>query len=203
MDQPIRKVFTMSPVKLIRPKRFGDDRGWFVETYNRDKYLNLGVGVRFVQDNHSLSRSPWVLRGLHFQTPPRGQDKLVRCVKGKIWDVAVDVRRGSPSFGQWVAAELSAENGCQLFVPVGFAHGFLTLEPDTEVEYKVSDLYAPDNDGGLIWNDPALNVAWPLGDAQPVLSDKDRRLPSVADFDSPFAYDGDPLTALPDAPLTP
>ncbi len=193
----------MSPVKLIRPKRFGDDRGWFVETYNRDKYLNLGVGVRFVQDNHSLSRSPWVLRGLHFQTPPRGQDKLVRCVKGKIWDVAVDVRRGSPSFGQWVAAELSAENGCQLFVPVGFAHGFLTLEPDTEVEYKVSDLYAPDNDGGLIWNDPALNVAWPLGDAQPVLSDKDRRLPSVADFDSPFAYDGDPLTALPDAPLTP
>jgi dTDP-4-dehydrorhamnose 3,5-epimerase len=193
----------MAPVKLIRPRRFGDDRGWFVETYNSEKYAGLGVGVRFVQDNHSLSRSPWVLRGLHFQTPPRGQDKLVRCVKGRIWDVAVDVRRGSPSFGKWVAAELSAENGCQLFVPIGFAHGFVTLEPDTEVEYKVSDLYAPANDGGLIWNDADLNVAWPLGDASPVLSDKDQRLPSLAQFDSPFVYDGDPLTPLPDQPLTP
>jgi dTDP-4-dehydrorhamnose 3,5-epimerase len=117
--------------------------------------------------------------------------------------VAVDVRRNSPTFGHWVSAELSAENGCQLFVPVGFAHGFLTLEPDTEVEYKVSDLYAPDNDGGLTWNDPDLNVAWPLEGAEPVLSDKDRRLPSLADFQSPFVYDGDPLTTLPDEPLIP
>ena len=194
---------TVAPVKLIRPRRFGDDRGWFVETYNSEKYAKLGVGVIFQQDNHSLSRSPWVLRGLHFQTPPRGQDKLVRCVRGRIWDVAVDVRRGSPTYGKWVAAELSAENGHQLFVPVGFAHGFVTLEADTEVEYKVSDLYAPDCDGGLIWNDPTINVAWPLGGAAPVLSDKDTRLPGLADFDSPFVYDGNPLTPLPPEPLTP
>jgi dTDP-4-dehydrorhamnose 3,5-epimerase len=193
----------MSPVKLVRPRRFGDDRGWFTETYNSDKYARLGVDVTFRQDNHSLSRSPHVLRGLHFQTPPRGQDKLVRCVRGRIWDVAVDVRRGSPTHGQWVAAELTAENGHQLFIPVGFAHGFLTLEADTEVEYKVSDLYAPECDGGLIWNDPTLNVAWPLGGAPPLLSDKDTRLPSLAAFDSPFAYDGQPLLPLPAEPLTP
>ena len=193
----------MAPVKLISPRRFGDDRGWFVETYNREKYARLGVSVQFQQDNHSLSRSPWILRGLHFQAPPRGQDKLVRCIRGRIWDVAVDVRKQSPTFGQWVAAELSAENGHQLFVPVGFAHGFLTLEPDTEVEYKVSDLYAPECDGGLIWNDPILAVAWPLGGAAPVLSDKDARLPALADFDSPFVYDGDPLSSLPSEPPTP
>jgi dTDP-4-dehydrorhamnose 3,5-epimerase len=193
----------MGAVKLIRPRRFGDGRGWFVETYNLDKYVRLGVGVRFVQDNHSLSRSPWVLRGLHFQAPPRGQDKLVRCVKGRIWDVAADVRRGSPTFGQWVGAELSAENGNQLFLPVGFAHGFLTLEPDCEVEYKVSDLYAPECDGGLIWNDPTLAIDWPLGADAPVLSDKDTRLPALADFDSPFVYDGDPLEPLDGEPLVP
>ncbi len=193
----------MAPVKLISPRRFGDDRGWFVETYNREKYAQLGVSVQFQQDNHSLSRSPWVLRGLHFQTPPRGQDKLVRCVRGRIWDVAVDVRKQSPTFGQWVAAELSAENGHQLFVPVGFAHGFLTLEPDTEVEYKVSDLYAPECDGGLIWNDPTLAIAWPLDGAAPVLSEKDGRLSALADFDSPFIYDGDPLSPLPSEPPTP
>ncbi len=193
----------MAPVKLIRPRRFGDDRGWFVETYNREKYARLGVNVQFQQDNHSLSRSPWVLRGLHFQTPPRGQDKLVRCVRGRIWDLAVDVRKHSPTYGQWVAAELSAENGHQLFVPVGFAHGFLTLEPDTEVEYKVSDLYAPECDGGLIWNDRALAVAWPLDGAAPLLSDKDTRLPTLAEFDSPFVYDGDPLSPLPSEPPIP
>lgn len=193
----------MAPVKLISPRRFGDERGWFVETYNSEKYALLGVGVQFKQDNHSLSRSPWVLRGLHFQTPPRGQDKLVRCVRGRIWDVAVDVRKHSPTFGQWVAAELSAENGHQLFVPVGFAHGFLTLEPDTEVEYKVSDLYAPECDGGLVWNDPTLAVAWPLGGAAPLLSDKDTRLPTLAEFDSPFVYDGDPLSPLPSEPPIP
>ncbi len=193
----------MAPVKLISPRRFGDERGWFVETYNSEKYALLGVGVQFKQDNHSLSRSPWVLRGLHFQTPPRGQDKLVRCVRGRIWDVAVDVRKHSPTFGQWVAAELSAENGHQLFVPVGFAHGFLTLEPDTEVEYKVSDLYAPECDGGLVWNDPTLAVAWPLGGAAPLLSDKDTRLPTLAEFDSPFVYDGDPLFPLPSEPPIP
>src|SRR5271165_3930359 len=163
----------MALPKLIRPRRFGDDRGWFSETYHSDKYRALGVSVAFVQDNHSLSRAPWVLRGLHFQTPPHAQDKLVRCLKGRIWDVAVDVRQGSPTFGRWVAAELSEENGCQLFVPVGFAHGFLTLTPDTEVAYKVSAPYSPDCDGGLIWNDPSLNVGWPLDGHSPVLSDKD------------------------------
>jgi dTDP-4-dehydrorhamnose 3,5-epimerase len=193
----------VAPVKLIKPRRFGDDRGWFSETYHGEKYVRLGVDVRFCQDNHSLSRETWVLRGLHFQTPPHGQDKLVRCVRGRIWDVAVDLRKGSPTYGQWVAAELTAENGHQLFVPVGFAHGFLTLQPDTEVEYKVSDYYAPECDGGVIWNDPTLNVPWPLAGAAPVLSDKDGRLPSLADFNSPFAYDGDPLSPLEPEPLTP
>jgi dTDP-4-dehydrorhamnose 3,5-epimerase len=193
----------MAPLKLIQPRRFGDDRGWFSETYHSEKYRALGVDVAFVQDNHSLSRAPWVLRGLHFQSPPYAQDKLVRCLKGRIWDVAVDVRHGSPTFGQWAAAELSEENGRQLFVPVGFAHGFLTLTPDTEVAYKVSAPYSPECDGGLIWNDPLLNVAWPLGGHSPVLSDKDARLPGAAGWTSPFPYEGDPLTALELEPLTP
>lgn len=193
----------MSPIKLIRPRRFGDERGWFSETYHGGKYRALGVSVAFVQDNHSLSRSPLVLRGLHFQVPPRAQDKLVRCVRGRIWDVAVDVRAGSPTFGRWVGAELSAENGHQLFVPVGFAHGFLTLTPDTEVEYKVSAPYAPECDGGVIWNDPAIAVAWPLDGRQPVLSDKDALLPDLAGWRSPFAYDGAPLLPLDAEPLVP
>ena len=193
----------MTSIKLIRPRRFDDGRGWFAETYSRDKYAVLGVDVGFVQDNHSLSRPPFVLRGLHFQTPPRGQDKLVRCVRGRIWDVAVDIRRGSPTFGEWVGAELSPENGHQLFIPIGFAHGFLTLEADTEVEYKVSDLYAPANDGGLIWDDPAFNIAWPLEGQSPILSDKDLRLQTVADFESPFAYGGHPLSPLNADPLIP
>jgi dTDP-4-dehydrorhamnose 3,5-epimerase len=161
------------------------------------------VEVDFVQDNHSLSSGAWVLRGLHFQTPPRAQDKLVRCVRGRIWDVAVDIRRGSPTHGRWVAAELSAEEGLQLFVPVGFAHGFLTLEADSEVEYKVGAPYAPECDGGLIWNDPAMDITWPLDGHRPLLSDKDERLPALADFDSPFAYDGAPLSPLDLEPLTP
>jgi dTDP-4-dehydrorhamnose 3,5-epimerase len=193
----------VSPIKLIRPRRFEDSRGWFVETYNSGAFAAAGVEARFVQDNHSLSRAALVLRGLHFQTPPRAQDKLVRCVRGRVWDVAADIRRGSPTYGQWVGAELSAGNGCQLFLPKGFAHGFLTLEPDSEVEYKVSDVYAPECDSGLIWNDAALNIAWPLEGRSPVLSDKDARLSSLADFESPFDYDGDPLTPLPPEPLTP
>jgi dTDP-4-dehydrorhamnose 3,5-epimerase len=196
-------VQLVGPVKLISPRRFGDDRGWFTETYNDAKYARLGIQVTFRQDNHSLSRSALVLRGLHFQAPPRAQDKLVRCVRGRIWDVAVDVRHGSPTYGRWVAAELSADNGRQLFVPVGFAHGFLTLEADTEVEYKVSDTYAADCDGGLIWSDPGLAIEWPLNGGAPVLSEKDARLPPLAEFQSPFAYDRDPLTPLPDQPLTP
>ena len=193
----------MNPVKLIRPKRLGDDRGWFAETYNNEKYGALGLTVTFIQDNHAQSRHPWVLRGLHFQRPPHGQDKLVRCVRGRIWDVACDVRRGSPTYGKWVSAELTAENGCQIFVPVGFLHGYLTLEPDTEVEYKVTQLYAPQSDGGVAWNDPDLAVDWPLRGNAPVLSDKDGRLPTLAEFDSPFAYDGNPLEALGTEALVP
>lgn len=185
------------PVQLIEPKRHADARGWFVETYNAANFANIGIRDVFVQDNHSLSRPPFTLRGLHFQSPPHAQAKLVRCLRGRIFDVAVDLRRGSPTFGQWVGAELSGENGHQLFVPVGFAHGFLTLEADCEVAYKCSDLYAPAQDGGLAWDDPAIGISWPLppGTA-PELSAKDAAQPALADFDSPFAYDGRPLVPL-------
>lgn len=183
-------------VKLIRPRRYGDERGWFMETYNADRYSALGIGVTFVQDNHSMSAPAGVLRGLHWQAPPYGQDKLIRCVKGRIWDVAVDARRGSPTFGKWVAAELSAENGHQLFVPIGFAHGFVTLEPDTEVEYKCSGLYAQQAEGGVIWNDPDLALPWPLAGRQPTLSPKDVLLPPLSETTSPFDYDGQPLEPI-------
>jgi dTDP-4-dehydrorhamnose 3,5-epimerase len=187
----------LNPVQLIKPKRFGDDRGWFTEVYSEKAFADRGIHVRFVQDNHSLSRPVGVLRGMHFQTPPHGQDKLVRCVRGRIFDVAVDVRKGSPTYGKWVGAELSAENGHQLFIPIGFAHAFVTLEPDTEVTYKVSDVYAPDCDGGIRWDDPAVAVRWPLPQGvEPVLSGKDTVLPTLAEFESPFAYDGNPLEEI-------
>lgn len=185
----------MSPVQLIVPQRFADARGWFMEVYSEPKYRERGIGSDFVQDNHSLSVEPYTLRGLHFQTPPHGQDKLVRCVRGRIFDVAVDVRRDSPTFGDWVGAELSAENGHQLFVPVGFAHGFLTLESNCEVAYKVSSLYAPECDGGVRWD--SAGVDWPLpASSAPVLSEKDARLPMLADFPLVFPYDGRPLGPL-------
>lgn len=186
-----------SPVRLIEPRRHGDARGWFTENYNRDTFAALGITCAFVQDNHSLSCSAFTLRGLHFQTPPHGQDKLVRCIRGRVFDVAVDVRKGSPTWGCWIAAELSAENGGQLFVPVGFAHGFLTLEPDCEVTYKCSDTYAPAYDGGVRWDDPAIGIDWPLpSGVEPELSLKDAALPALADFVSPFPYDGRPLAPL-------
>ncbi|MBD9491394.1 dTDP-4-dehydrorhamnose 3,5-epimerase [Ensifer sp. ENS11] len=181
-------------VLLLRPKRFGDDRGWFSEVYNEKAFSGYGITYRFVQDNHSLSVPVGTLRGLHFQTPPFEQAKLVRCIRGRIFDVAVDIRRGSATFGRWVGAELSAENGHQLYVPVGFAHGFVTLEPSTEVTYKVSNLYSPENDGGILWNDPEIGIEWPLPQGvDPILSFKDRRQPPLRDFDSPFVYDGTPL----------
>ncbi len=183
-----------SIVRLIAPKRFGDDRGWFTEVYNEEKFRELGIDERFVQDNHSLSKPVGTLRGLHFQTPPHGQAKLVRCIRGRILDVAVDIRKGSPTYGKWVGAELSAENGNQLFIPVGFAHGFVTLEPDSEVTYKVSAFYAPKNDAGLRWNDPDIAVDWGLrADVAPILSPKDETHPFLKDFVSPFDYDGTPL----------
>src|SRR5215472_10580991 len=180
--------------RLFRPKRFGDERGWFAEVYQARRYAELGL--TFVQDNHSYSRDIHVLRGLHFQRPPHAQAKLFRCLRGRVWDVVVDVRRGSPTYARWVAAELSAANGLQIFAPVGFAHGFLTLEAETEVEYKTSDFYAPDCESGLIWNDPDLALPWPLAGAQPILSPKDLELPRLSGFVSPFDYDGVPLADL-------
>ena len=184
----------MARVILLKPRRFADDRGWFSETYTRRAAAAAGIDVEFVQDNHSLSREAGTIRGLHFQTPPHGQGKLVRCTAGRIMDCAVDVRRGSPTYGRHVSAELSAENGHQLYVPVGFAHAFLTIEPDCEVIYKVTDYYAPASDGGVRFDSPEIGIAWPLPPGGAVLSDKDRRLPTLSEFDSPFAYDGEPLS---------
>lgn len=170
---------------IITPKKHGDDRGFFSETFNAQALHEAGFDRQFVQDNQSLSKQKGVLRGLHFQTPPYGQDKLVRVLRGSILDVAVDLRKGSPTYGQHFAIELSATNWKQLLVPVGFAHAFCTLEPDTEVAYKVTNYYAPQSDAGLIWNDPDLAIKWPFA-TEPVLSEKDAVLPAFADFDSPF-----------------
>lgn len=179
---------------LVHPKRFGDDRGWFTEVYSEKRFAAIGIDSHFVQDNHSLSVPAGTLRGLHYQTPPFAQAKLVRCIRGRIFDVAVDLRKGSPTYGQWIGVELSAENGDQLFIPVGYAHGFVTLEPSTEVCYKVSDLYAPANDGGILWNDPSIGIEWPLPEGVvPTLSGKDEKQPLLAEFDSPFEYDGVPM----------
>jgi dTDP-4-dehydrorhamnose 3,5-epimerase len=183
----------MKTVQLIETKRVIDDRGWFCETFNRERFAALGIDDAFVQDNHSMSLAKGTLRGIHFQAPPHAQAKLVRCLRGRIWDVAVDLRRGSPTFGGWVAAELTAENGRQLYVPVGFGHAFVTLEPDTEVSYKVSHLYSPRADGGLRWNDPGLAIEWPFEPEALRLSTKDQRLPSLCEFESPFPFDGVPL----------
>ena len=172
-------------VLVLTPRRFGDDRGWFMETYNAARMAAAGLDYGFVQDNHSMSAAVGTVRGLHYQRPPHAQDKLVRATRGAILDVAVDIRKGSPSYGKWVARELSAENGFQLLVPKGFLHGFLTLTPDCEVQYKCTDLYAPDCDGGIRWNDPDIGIDWGLNGAEPVLSDKDKtsaRLLAEADI---------------------
>lgn len=169
-------------VKIITPKRHGDHRGFFSEVYKQSDMAAAGIDLVFVQDNHSLSAQVGTLRGLHFQSAPFAQDKLVRVARGRILDVAVDLRASSPSFGQHVAVELSAENWRQLLVPVGFAHGFVTLEPDTEVLYKVTAPYGPANDHGLAFDDPALGIDWRLPHAELVLSDKDRKHPRLADL---------------------
>ncbi len=171
----------------IQPERHGDHRGFFAETYSRRKYSEFGIDVEFVQDNHSLSRDVGTLRGLHFQAPPHAQAKLVRCGRGAIFDVAVDIRRGSPTYGQWEAYELTAKNGDQLYVPVGFAHGFVTLEPDSEIVYKCSDYYAPETEGAILWNDPDIGIDWPT-EAEPILSDKDAVAPVFSDLESPFIF---------------
>ena len=175
-------------IKLIIPDRHGDHRGFFAETYNQRRYLELGIDVDFVQDNHSLSKEVGTIRGLHFQAPPRAQAKLVRCGRGAIFDVAVDIRKGSPTYGKWEGYELTAENGHQLYVPVGFAHGFATLERYSEIIYKCSDYYAPETEGSLAWNDPSISIDWPSNANPPTLSAKDSVAPVLADFDSPFIY---------------
>ena len=172
-------------LRVLTPARHGDHRGFFGETYSRRRFAELGITDDFVQDNHSLSRAVGTLRGLHFQAPPHSQGKLVRCGRGAIFDVAVDIRRGSPSFGKWVGYRLTAENGHQLYVPVGFAHGFVTLEPDSEIVYKCTDYYAPETEGALRWD--SCGIDWPLS-GDPILSDKDAIAPALADFDSPFIF---------------
>jgi len=175
-------------VLLIEPKRFGDDRGFFSEVFSRRMLAECGLDAEFVQDNHSLSRQVGVVRGLHFQVAPSAQGKLVRVVRGAIRDIAVDIRVGSPTYGQHVSAVLSAENWRQLWVPRGFAHGFCTLEPDTEVIYKVDAYYDREADRGILWNDPALGINWPVTAEQAVLSDKDRAAPRLADLPAQFRY---------------
>ena len=177
--------FCSGLLTLIVVRKYTDKRGYFGETYSRRRYADMGIDVEFVQDNHSLSRAVETLRGLHFQAPPAAQGKLVRCGRGAIFDVAVDIRRGSPTFGQWEGYELTAENGHQLYVPEGFAHGFVTLEPDSEIIYKCTDYYAPETEGAIRWD--SCGIDWPLS-VDPILSDKDAVAPALADFDSPFIY---------------
>lgn len=177
-------------VLLIRPKKFGDHRGYFMETFRKNLFEAHAGPVRFVQDNRSFSAEVGTVRGLHFQLPPKAQGKLVSCTAGRLLDVAVDIRHGSPTYGQSVSAELTAENGEQLWIPAGFAHGFCTLVPDTIISYKVTDYYSPEHDRGLLWNDPAIGIDWPVSQEAAVLSDKDRRQLVLADLPSSFVFAG-------------
>lgn len=173
-------------VVIIELKVFGDNRGWFAETYSKEKFHQLGIDVEFIQDNHSFSAQRGVLRGLHFQLSPKTQTKLVRCTRGEILDVAVDLREGSPTYKKWVSARLTAENKRQLLIPKGFAHGFVTLTDNVEVHYKVDEYYSPENDRGIRYDDPEINVDW--GVKGPILSEKDLRAPLLADSDASFKY---------------
>lgn len=173
-------------VVLIQSRTFADNRGSFSETWNRRAFRDAGIDAEFVQDNHAKSTSAGTVRGLHYQAPPHAQGKLIRVIKGAIFDVAVDIRKGSPTYGHWVGAQLSVENTRQLWVPAGFAHGYATLEDETEVLYKVTDFYAPECEGGILWNDPDLAIGWAIDTAAALLSDKDLKLPPFRDFVSPF-----------------
>ncbi|MGG1312876.1 MULTISPECIES: dTDP-4-dehydrorhamnose 3,5-epimerase [Cohnella] len=175
-------------VLLIEPAVFGDHRGFFMESYNSQTFAKHGIHFNFIQDNHSLSAEAGVLRGLHYQLNPKAQTKLVRVVAGAIYDVVVDIRRGSPTFGQWQGFILSAANKRQLLVPQGFAHGFCTLVPQTEVLYKVDEYYSPEHDRGIAWNDPALGIDWPV--TSPILSEKDGRHPVLSEADNNFVFEG-------------
>lgn len=181
------KDLGLGGICLVTPDKFGDTRGFFSETYNANAFKAGGIEADFVQDNQSLSGEAGVLRGLHYQAPPHAQAKLVRVTRGSIYDVAVDIRLGSPSYGKWIGVEISAENWDQIYIPRGFAHGFMTLEPMTEVVYKVDGFYNAEADGGLAWDDPDIGVNWPTSNP-PILSDKDTKHPSFKDFSSPFNY---------------
>lgn len=187
----VDQVLTVTPtkipaVKIVEPKRFGDNRGYFVETWNKRRFAKHGLDLDFVQDNESLSAQVGTVRGLHFQKHPNAQDKLVRVLRGRVLDVAVDLRKSSPSFGHHVGVELSAENGRQLLVPIGFAHGFCTLEPDTIIAYKVTGFYSGADDLGVAWDDPDLAISWPIAPAQAALSDKDTRQQKFRDLPTYF-----------------
>ena len=185
----------MNLPRIVVPKRHLDSRGWFSETVREDRLRDLGITCRFVQENQSYSRHSGTLRGLHFQAPPAEQAKLISVLRGKILDVAIDIRRGSPTYGHHVSIELTAESGRQFFIPAGFAHGFLTLENDVTVNYKVSNFYAPAQEGGIRWDDPDVAIAWPVPGNDIILSDKDRELPRLRNLVSSFPYDGHPLGA--------
>lgn len=177
-------------VLILTPRRFGDARGFFEETWNRATLRAAGVDLpEFVQDNHSFSATPGTVRGLHCQAPPHAQGKLVRCGRGRLWDVAVDVRRGSPGFGKWVGVELSFDNGRQLWVPPGFLHGFVTREADTEIVYKCTDIYAPATEGAVHFADPDLGIDWGIDPAAAVVSARDAAAPRLADWPSPFTWE--------------
>lgn len=172
-------------VWIVEPQVFGDHRGWFMETYNEQQFKEHGISLNFVQDNQSCSKTKGTLRGLHYQLNPKAQNKLVRCTLGSIFDVAVDIRRGSPTFGQWFGTELSSDNKKQLLIPKGFAHGFLTLVENVEVQYKVDEFYAPKYDRGILWSDPSIAIDWP-SDIVPILSTKDEKAPLLKDAELNF-----------------
>ena len=180
----------LSGVVVLTPKRFGDARGFFCESWSRQRMAEAGFDFDWVQDNHSMSAQVGTVRGLHFQSPPHAQAKLVRCGRGALFDVAVDIRKGSPSFGKWFGTELSFENGKQLLVPAGFLHGFVTRAPDTEIVYKCSDYYSPECDGAVRFDCPQIGIDWGMGGTAPVLSEKDKDAPTLDSFDSPFVYEG-------------
>ena len=186
MDKFTFERLSIPDLVLVRPRKFSDDRGFFMETWTAPVFRDAGISAAFVQDNHSLSRKRGTIRGLHFQRQPFAQAKLVRIVRGSVYDVGVDLRRSSPTYGKWAAVTLTAEAGEQLFIPAGFAHGFCTLEPDTEMVYKVDALYSAECDGGLAWNDPDLAIDWPVRPDEVSLSAKDQKLPPFAGFASPF-----------------
>ena len=180
-----------SGLLVLEPRVFQDERGFFLESYNRESFGKLGIRCEFVQDNHAYSRDSGVLRGFHFQTPPAAQAKLVWVTRGAVLDVVVDLRKGSPTFGQWRHVILSAANFKRMFIPRGFGHAYVTIMPDTEFQYKVDAPYTPECEGGIVWDDPDINMEWAvaLQGRAPVMSEKDKRLPKLADFDSPFIYE--------------